>query len=64
MKATTSNDVESVYDEDPTSLEYFEIAENYNLNLLKEREIFLSERQNSERLSHGIESYVIEDAKV
>ncbi len=41
-----------------------ELLDNYNSNLLRERINYLNEKQNTERLSHGIESYVIEDAKV
>jgi hypothetical protein len=41
-----------------------EIAEEYNSYLLNERNEILREKQANERLSHSLESHVIEDAQV
>jgi hypothetical protein len=59
-KATTSKQIDTVDQGDRDT----ELFDNYSSNLVKEREVFLQERQNTERLSHGIESYIIDDAKV
>ena len=39
-------------------------AQIYNSHLLNERRQIMQEKLNTERLSHSIESHVIEDAKV
>ena len=39
-------------------------AQLYNSHLLNERRQIMQEKLNTERLSHSIESHVIEDAKV
>ncbi len=40
------------------------VLQDYNSYLDQQREHFIQEKQNNERLSNSIENYVIEDAKV
>lgn len=56
-KPTTS----SRSNEEPIDLEAYD---DYNDYLLNERNNLLRERNENERLSHSIENYVIDDAKV
>jgi hypothetical protein len=53
---TTSSRVQEIID--------LETVDEYSSYLLNERNNFIREKQNNEILSHSIESYVIEDAKV
>ncbi len=55
-KPTTSSKVQEIID--------LETVDEYSSYLLNERNNFIREKQNNEILSHSIESYVIEDAKV